>query len=109
MSIALWVKVEALEKLTAEQQRRIEALEAMKVTSAAERRAAEIGQASLDRLTAQAEKNRNAGAMAAVRGLIEQEPDLTPAEIVERLRPRKLSVRRAQELARTIRAKLDPP
>lgn len=62
----------------------------------------EIGQAILDRLAAQAAANRNGGAMADVRSLIEKEPHLTGPQIVAKL-SRKLSVRRAQELSKLVR------
>lgn len=66
----------------------------------------EIGQAILDRLAAQAAANREAGAYALVRALLEKEPNLTGSEIVARI-TRRLSVRRAQELAKAVRRSLD--
>jgi len=63
----------------------------------------EIGNAVLRRLAAQAAANRQAGALAEVRAVLEKEPGLTGAQIVAKL-PRKLSIRRAQELARLVRA-----
>lgn len=62
----------------------------------------EIGQAILDRLRAQATANREGGALAEVRALLEREPALTGREIVARV-SRMLSVRRAQELAKIVR------
>lgn len=67
--------------------------------------AVEIGQAILDRLAAQAAANRNAGAWRDVCALLDREPNLTGPQIVAKL-PRKLSVRRAQELAKALRLNL---
>lgn len=67
---------------------------------------AEIGQSILDRLAAQAAANREAGAYALVRAMLKKEPNLTGPEIVAKI-SRRLSVRRAQELAKAIRGERD--
>jgi|SRR5581483_4583460 len=102
MSIALWVKVEALEKLTAEQQRRIEALERVQA-------------ASRKPLADQAAANREAGEAlyAQVRAIFAQHPGperLTGKRVLAKLtRDPPPSIRQVQDLLRRARAESSVP
>jgi len=67
----------------------------------------EIGRAIRERLAAQAAANRAAGALsvADVREVWEQHPDYTAKQIIRELPPRSrhLSMRRVQEILKTLR------
>lgn len=95
MSIALWVKVEALEKLTAEQQLRIAALERTRI-------------ASRKPLADRAAANRAAGEAlcSEVRMIFEQHAGsgrLTAKRVLSKLtRDPKPSERRVQEILRRL-------
>ena len=65
--------------------------------------AEEIGKATLERLAAQAALNREKGARREVFALLDQEPNLRPAQILGKL-SRPLKLRRAQELRKEWRA-----
>jgi hypothetical protein len=72
---------------------------------------AEIGQAILERLAAQAAANRASGdrLRAEVRAVWEQDPDCTAKEALRKLARRPLpSVRRVQELLKQLRADSTP-
>jgi hypothetical protein len=70
--------------------------------------AAEIGQAVLERLAAQAAANRAAGDLlrADVRAVWEQHPEYTAKQIIKQLPPRSKcrSTRRIQEVLKVLRA-----
>jgi hypothetical protein len=74
--------------------------------------AAEIGQAVLERLRAQAAANKAAGAalFADVRAVWEQHPTLTAKHVLKKLTRRPLpSVRRVQEILQSLRAQSSAP